>query len=339
MKYRKLGKYGMRVSSVSLGAWLTYGGTVENQTAISCIHEALNSGVNFIDVADVYARGKAETVVGEALGGEIYRRRDLVVSSKVFWPMSDDKVPSSVNDVGLSRKHIMDSIDDSLDRFGMDYLDIYFLHRYDSTTPLEETIAAMDDLVRDGRIRYWGTSVWSAAQLERAIGVAKEMGAKLPAVEQPRYNMLDRHIELEIMHSTKFHGMGIVPWSPLGGGFLTGKYLGGIPEGSRATNSQFLKNDLEDKEKLEKVGKLVELAKSNEMTMSQMALAWILRRDEITSVITGATKISHVQDNVKASEITLSKDVLDQIHEILDNDPKPHPLYYPAMANRMPFEI
>lgn len=329
MKYRKMGKYGIRLSEVSLGAWLTYGGTVEEDIAIKCLHEALELGVNFIDVADIYAKGEAELVVGKALSGDNFRRRDLVLSSKVFWPMTEN-----VNDVGLSRKHIMDSIDGTLERFGTDYLDIYYMHRFDWTTPLEETIGAVDDLIRDGRIRYWGTSVWSAAQLERAVGVAKEIGAKLPAVEQPRYNMIDRHIELEIMHTTKHHGMGITPWSPLAQGILTGKYNEGEPEDSRVKTSEFIKSDLTETN-LVKVRKLTTLASENEMTMSQMALRWALRRDEISSVITGATKVSHVQDNVQASEMSLSKDLIEQIDTILDNEPKGYAMYSPALAYRL----
>ena len=200
-----MGKHGIRLSEVSLGAWLTYGNSVEQDMTGKCIHEALNQGINFIDVADIYAKGKAETAVGKALKEENQDRKDLVISSKVFWPMTDN-----VNDTGLSRKHIMDSIDGTLERLGIEYLDIYFCHRWDSFTPLEETILAMDDLIKSGKIRYWGTSVWSAAQLERAAGIAKELGAHAPSVEQPRYNMLDRHIEKEVIDTTKYHGMGIV---------------------------------------------------------------------------------------------------------------------------------
>lgn len=328
MKYRRLGKYGMRVSEISLGAWLTFGGSVEDNTAIETIHKALELDVNFIDVADVYARGNAETVVGKALEGDTYARKDLIVSSKVFWPMSDNP-----NDSGLSRKHIHDSIDNSLKRLQLDYLDIYFAHRFDYYTPIEETVAAMDDLVRDGKIRYWGTSVWTAAQLERAVGVAKEMGAHLPSVEQPRYHMLDRHIELEVMKTTKYHGMGLVPWSPLGGGMLTGKYNDGIPEGSRADTSEWMKKGLTE-ENLEKVRKLGVIAKENDMTMSNLALAWILRRPEITSVITGASRVAHVEDNVRATDIRLSDDLLVQIDEILDNEPQWPTVYTPSLPDR-----
>ena len=318
----------MRVSEVSLGAWLTFGGSVEDNTAIETIHKALELDVNFIDVADIYARGNAEVVVGKALEGDTYARKDLILSSKVFWPMSDNP-----NDSGLSRKHIHDSIDNSLKRLQLDYLDIYFAHRFDYYTPIEETVATMDDLVRDGKIRYWGTSVWTAAQLERAVGVAKEMGAHLPSVEQPRYHMLDRHIELEVMKTTKYHGMGIVPWSPLGGGMLTGKYNDGIPEGSRADTAEWMKKGLTE-DNLEKVRRLGVIAKENDMTMSNLALSWILRRPEITSVITGASRVAHVEDNVRATDIRLSDDLLTQIDGILDNEPQWHSAYVPALPDR-----
>ncbi len=328
MRYRKLGKHGIKVSEISLGAWLTYGGTVEDQTAINCIHTALDNKINFIDAADIYAKGGAEKVVGKALEGETYQRKDFVVSSKVFWPMSEN-----VNDWGLSRKHIHDSIDGTLDRLNLDYLDIYFAHRFDSVTPLEETVEAMDDLVRDGRVRYWGTSVWSAAQLERAVGIAKEIGATPPSVEQPRYNMLDRHIELDVMETTKYHGMGIVPWSPLAGGILTGKYNEGIPEGSRATTSEFMKRYLDDKQLMEKVNKVTEFAKNKGVEPGQLALAWALLRPEVSSLITGATKPEHVLSNIKALEIELSKDEVTQLEEILDNKPEKHMLYNHALPD------
>lgn len=325
-----MGKNGIRLSEVSLGAWLTYGGSVQDDQATTIIHEALELGVNFIDVADVYARGKAETVVGKALAGDTYARKDLVVSSKVFWPMSDN-----VNDSGLSRKHIEDSINNTLERFQMDYIDIYFCHRYDWKTPLEETIGIMDDLIKAGKIKYWGTSVWSAPQLERAVGIAKEMGANLPSVEQPRYNIMDRYIELEVMHTTDYHGMGIVPWSPLQGGILTGKYNDGVPDDSRGKTetTDFISRYLTE-DNLTKLKKYSNLASELDLTPSQLALAWILRRHEISSVITGATKISHIQDNVKAIDVTLSNDTIEQIEEIFQNKPEFHPVYAPMLADR-----
>ncbi len=323
-----MGHHGMRVSEVSLGAWTTFGGSVDDSVAHEIIHKALELGVNFIDNADVYAGGKAETVVGEALQGDTFARKNLILSSKVFWNMSEDP-----NDNGLSRKHIMDSIDGTLSRMQQDYIDIYYCHRFDWRTPLRETVEAMDDLVRDGRIRYWGTSVWSAANLERAVGIANEIGARLPAVEQPRYNMLDRYIETEVMETTKFHGMGITPWSPLQYGILTGKYNDGIPEGSRfSTNDRFA--DALTDEVRGQVKQLTAMAGDMGITMAQLALAWILRRDEITSVITGATKVSQIESNVAAADVELSAETLDKIEEILGNKPEMHGPYQVALADR-----
>ena len=330
MNYRRLGKYGLKVSEVSLGAWLTYGGSVEEQTAIKCLHTALENKINFIDVADAYARGQAERTVGKALSEGQFSRNELVLSSKVFWPMNDN----AINNVGLSRKHIMDSFEQTLDRFNVDYLDMYFCHRFDYNTPIEETAIAMHDLVKDGYVRYWGTSVWSAKNLERVIGVCKEHKLILPAVEQPKYNMLDRTIELEVMESTKYHGMGLVVWSPLAGGVLTGKYNNGIPANSRAgTENNFVKNDMTN-DKLATVKAIGEIANKLGVTTGQLALAWILRRSEISSVITGATTPEQVLENVKASEIKLEKDTLQQIEEILSNAPIFPGPYAPALLNR-----
>ncbi|MFW9768083.1 MAG: aldo/keto reductase, partial [Candidatus Thorarchaeota archaeon] len=243
-------------------------------------------------------------------------RRNLVISSKVFWPTSKD-----ITDWGNSRKNIMNAIDDTLRRLNMDYIDIYFLHRYDHTTPVKETVLAMDDLIRAGKVRHWGTSVWTAAQLERANAVAKEFGAHKPIVEQPLYNMVARFIEVEIMSVAKTHGMGLTVFSPLGQGLLTGKYNDGIPEGSRGATSTWLNKYLTE-ENLEKTRKLSELASSLDITTGQLALAWVLRRPEVSSAIVGATKPEHVIDNVAASDVNLSKDTLEGIEEILDNTPQ-----------------
>lgn len=329
MKYRKLGKQGVRVSEVSLGAWLTYGGSVEDQTAIKCLHTALDNKINFIDVADIYARGNAERVVGKALSEKQYSRNDLVLSSKVFWPMTE----GAINNVGLSRKHIMDSIQQTLDRFDVDYIDIYFCHRFDYNTPVEETAMAMHDLVKDGFIRYWGTSVWSAKQLERVMGVCKEHKLIPPSVEQPRYNMFDRTIELEIMETCQYHGIGIVPWSPLAQGLLTGKYLNGIPDGSRGSgeNSYLRKNISE--ENIAKVKKLGEIASDLGISTSQLALAWILRNPEISSVITGASKPDQILENIKASDVKLESVTVNLIDEILNNKPTFPGPYPPVTLN------
>ncbi|PWI48603.1 aldo/keto reductase [Candidatus Heimdallarchaeota archaeon B3_Heim] len=323
MKYRQMGRTGLKISEISLGAWLTYGGTVEELGTQACITKAVELGINFIDIADVYARGKAEEVVGKVITKENYDRKNLVVSSKVFWPMSD-----GINDRGLSRKHIMESIDRSLDRIGTDYLDIYFAHRFDYHTKLEETLRAMSDLIDQGLVHYWGTSVWPAVQLERAVWMAKDLGLHPPVVEQPRYNMLDRFIERDVMDTCDRNGIGIVCWSPLAQGVLTGKYNDGVPENSRATTSNFIQRDLTE-ENLSKVRQLKDIATSKEITVGQLALAWILRRSEISCAITGATSEAHVLSNVTASDITLDNQTLEEIEGILNNKPKQHPVYLP----------
>ncbi len=304
---------------------MTYGGTVENQVAKECLNTAVEQGINFIDCAEIYAGGRAEAeeVIGEWLAEETVNRRDLVISSKVFWPTSQD-----INDWGNSRRNINNAIEGTLNRLNIDYLDLYYLHRYDHTTPVRETVETLDGLIRAGDVRYWGTSVWTAAQLERVQAVAKELHAHRPVVEQPMYNMFSRHIEVEIMHVGKTHGMGFTVWSPLAQGLLTGKYNDGIPEGSRGSRSEMVQNLLTE-ENLSKVKKLGEIAKSLDITTSQLALAWILRRPEISAAIVGATRPQHVIENAAASDVELSKEVLDQIEAVLDNTPQWPPTYEP----------
>ncbi|MFQ5832255.1 MAG: aldo/keto reductase family protein [Candidatus Thorarchaeota archaeon] len=316
MKYRKVGKSGLKISEISLGSWLTYGGTVDNKVAKKCMTTAVEQGINFIDSAEAYAGGRAEQEIGEWLAEETIDRKNIVISSKVFWPTSD-----AITDWGLNRKNIMNAIDGTLQRLDLDYIDIYYMHRYDYTTPMKETVAVLDDLIRNGSVHYWGTSTWTAAQLERVNAVAKDMGAHQPIVDQPMYNMLFRHIELEIMPVAKTHEMGFTVWSPLYQGILTGKYNDGIPEGSRGSrDSGFLK--YLDEQTLSKMKRLGEIATSLDITMSQLALAWILRRPEISAAIVGATKPEHVIDNAGASDVRLSNDVLEQIEKILDNKPE-----------------
>jgi voltage-dependent potassium channel beta subunit len=315
MEYRRVGKAGIKISEVALGAWLTFGTDVDERTTRACIKAATDNGINFLDNADVYARGEAERVVGKVIHDLGLRRRDLVLSSKVFWPMSED-----VNDRGLSRKHIMESVEGSLRRLGTDYLDLYFCHRYDPDTPLEEVVRAMDDLVHQGKVLYWGTSVWSAAQIEAAVGTARAFNAYPPQVEQPRYNMLDRHVEPEIMPTCAKHGIGLTVWSPLAQGLLTGKYNQGVPPDSRAARSDWLEGDLTE-ENIATVRRLTALAQDAGLEMSQLALAWLLRRPEVSAVITGATKPEHVLSNVKAAGVRLTPDVLEEIEGILENNP------------------
>ena len=313
MNYRNVGKSGLKISEISLGGWLTYGGTVDAKKTEPIVKTALDFGINFIDLADIYTKGKAEEVIGKIIKG--MTRSDLVISSKVFWPMSDN-----INDKGLSRKHIMESIDKTLMRLGIDYLDLYFCHRYDPETEIEEIVRMMDDLVHQGKILYWGTSVWQADHIERAVGIARELGCYKPVVEQPRYNMIDRHVELDIMPACIRNGMGLTVWSPLAQGLLSGKYNNGVPDDSRGGSSNWLKNDLTESNII-KVKKLCDIAKELDIKISQLALAWILRLPEISCAIIGATNPEQVKENVIASDVKLSDDVILEIEKILDNKP------------------
>ncbi|MBN2155219.1 MAG: aldo/keto reductase family protein [Candidatus Lokiarchaeota archaeon] len=318
MKYRKVGKSGLRISEISLGSWLTYGGSVERKQAKKCLKTALENGINFIDSAEAYAKGAAEELIGEFFTEDTYNRHEYVLSSKVFWPFND----YDVNRWGLGRKNIRNAINGTLERLHMDYIDIYFMHRYDYTTPLKETMMILDDLIHEGKIHYWGTSVWTAAQLERANAIAKEYGLHKPIVEQPMYNMFFRHIELEIMPVAITHGMGFTVWSPLGQGLLTGKYNDGtIPKGSRGENMESIQKFLKPKN-IEKLQKLTEIATKNHLTLSQLALAWILRHPEISCAITGATTPQHILENVIASDVNLEPDIWKTVDTILDNEPQ-----------------
>jgi len=309
MKYRRLGRAGIKVSEISIGGWLTFGGTIDVKTTETIVGAAIAAGVNFIDLSDIYTKGEAEKAFGQAL--KSYRRSDLVISSKLFWPMSEN-----INDRGLSRKHIFESIDKSLARIGTDYLDIYFCHRYDPDTEIEEVVRAMDDLVRMGKILYWGTSVWEPDQIESAVSIAEKYGCYRPTVEQPRYNLIDRHIETQIMPTCTRHGMGLVVWSPLAQGLLTGKYNDGVPAGSRGATSVWMKSDLTEVN-IAKAKKLGQLASDLGMPLGRLALAWVLRRSEVSCAITGATRADQVKENIAATEVILNASTLEAIEKIL----------------------
>lgn len=313
MTYRRVGNSGLKVSSVSLGGWTTYGQTVEEQNMVrTIVHRAIELGVNFFDAADVYAKGRCEEMMGEALS-EAGPRHHQVVTSKVYWPMSED-----VNDRGLSRKHILESIDNSLDRLGFDYLDIYFAHRYDHETPLEETVEAFSDVVRSGRAHYWGTSMWSGAQLAEAVTFAKSNGLVAPIVEQPEYSMLrSERVESEILPVTSAKGVGLVAFSPLAQGMLTGKYDGGVPADSRFAHFETFKERFLTEENAARVRALKDVANDLGVTRSQLALAWILRQPTVASVITGATRVEQLEENVGAAEITLDEETLARIEQAL----------------------
>ena len=308
MEYRRVGASGLKVSAISVGGWITFGGTLEDETAGGILRAAIEGGVNFIDLADVYAMGEAEKTVGGFLPE--YKRSELVLSSKVFGKMSEDP-----NDRGLSRKHIFESIDRSLRNLGTDYLDIYFCHRADPETPLEETALAMDDLVHQGKILYWGTSVWPPETLEAAHKLANERRLFAPIVEQPLYNLTDRGIEKEVIPTAKRLGMGLTVWSPLAGGLLTGKYNDGIPKGSRGDTSEWLDAERIEKNR-ERLRRFSQIAERMGARPGQLALAWILQNDAISCVLTGATSAAHVKSNLKAVELELGDDVNAELTEL-----------------------
>jgi voltage-dependent potassium channel beta subunit len=315
MKYRRLGLAGVKVSEVSLGGWLTFGATVDEPVVKEIVRAAVDEGVNFFDLADIYARGEAERAFGVALAE--HRRSDLVISSKAYWPMSEGP-----NDRGLSRKHLHESVEGSLKRLGTDYLDIYFCHRYDEETTVEEVAMAMNDLVRQGKILYWGTSVWPSAKIAEAVFTSRRLGAHQPRVEQPRYNMIDRHIETEILPTASELGMGLVVWSPLAQGVLSGKYAEGVPEGSRAAKIDWVRKNIKE-EDIATASRVAVVAAELGITQSQLALAWCLRLPEISSTITGATRPEQVRENAAASDVDLDEEVLERIEELLGNKPEP----------------
>jgi voltage-dependent potassium channel beta subunit len=318
MHYRRLGRSGLKISEISLGAWVTFGSQVDEETSIELIQAAYEAGVNFFDNADIYANGQAELVMGKALKN--MPREALVLSSKVFWPT----MPGP-NGRGLSRKHIIESINASLKRFGTDYIDLYFCHRFDPDTPIDEIVFTMDTLVRQGKILYWGTSEWRAWQVSAAFSVATQHHLMPPSMEQPQYNMFHRRrVEMELSSLCKEYGLGLTTWSPLYYGILTGKYNDGIPEGSRASmESMAWIRDRITPERVSIVRELTNLAAEIDITTAQLAIAWLLRRKEVSSVITGATNLKQLQDNLDAAESVekLNDDMLDKIESILGNYP------------------
>jgi voltage-dependent potassium channel beta subunit len=317
MEYRHLGRAGVKVSAISLGSWLTYGSAVEEQTAINCIHQAYELGINFFDTANVYNRGEAEKTVGRAL--QAYPRSSYVLATKVYFAMGDGP-----NDRGLSRKHIMEQCNASLKRLGVDYIDLYQCHRYDPETPIDEVLRALDDLVTQGKVLYVGVSEWSAAQISDAVHTARELNLDQIVSNQPIYNMLTRYIEREIIPLSEREGIGQVVFSPLAHGVLTGKYKPGAPppQGSRATDpkaSAFMVNrGFMSDQRLAAVQQLQKLAEENGYKLSQLALAWVLRQSNVSSAIIGASRPEQIRENVQAIDIPLSEELLQRIDEILE---------------------
>jgi voltage-dependent potassium channel beta subunit len=320
MEYRHLGKSGLKVSALSLGAWVTMGSQIGEETAAECMAAAREAGVNFFDNAEAYGGGKAEVVMGNVLKKSGWKRSSYVVSTKIFWG------GDGPNDKGLSHKHVIEGVNAALARLQLEYVDLCFCHRPDPETPIEETVRAMDVLIRQGKIFYWGTSEWSAGEIMRAHGVAKQNGLVPPTMEQPQYNMLwRRRLELEYAPLFKELGYGTTIWSPLASGLLTGKYNAGIPKGSRLDlpNLAWLREMVMDEKRISRVRALEPVAKELSATMAQLALAWCLKNPHVSSVITGASRKEQVVENMKALEVVprLTSDVMKTIETILDNTP------------------
>jgi voltage-dependent potassium channel beta subunit len=325
MEYRYLGKSGLQVSALSLGAWVTMGNQIDENVSYECMHTAYEAGVNFFDNAEAYAHGNAEIVMGNVIKKSGWKRSDLVISTKLFW---GGKYP---NQTGLSRKHIIEGATASLARLQMDYVDLIFCHRPDIYTPIEETVRAMNLLVNEGMAFYWGTSEWSAAQIMEAYSIARQYDLIPPTMEQPEYNMFAREkVEREYVHLYSEIGLGTTIFSPLASGLLTGKYNSGIPQGTRVSleGYEWLLEDFtspQANQNIEKVKQLIPIVSELGISISQMSLAWCLKNPNVSSVITGASKPSQVSENMEALDIVqkLTPDVMERIESVLENKPEP----------------
>lgn len=323
MEFRHLGRSGLKISEITYGNWITHGSQVTDDLAIKTMHAALDAGITSFDTADVYAMTKAEEVMGKALKDQ--RRESLEIFTKVYFPTGP-----GVNDRGLSRKHIMESCEGSLRRLQTDYVDLYQAHRYDYHTPLEETLRAFDDLVRQGKVLYVGVSEWTAEQIREAVRIANDMGFDRIVSNQPQYNMLWRVIETEVVPASEELGIGQIVWSPIAQGVLTGKYKKGapVPEGSRATDksggADFVSGWLRE-EVLEAVEKLEPIAQDMNLTMSALAIAWVLSNPNVSAAIVGASRPEQITENAKAAGLTLPEDVLSAIDYALGDLVKTDP--------------
>ena len=331
MEHRHLGRSGLKVSEIAYGNWLTHGSQVEEEAALACVAAALDEGITTFDTADVYALTKAEEVMGKALHG--IRRESLEICTKVFWPTG-----GGPNDRGLSRKHIMESAHNSLRRLQTDYIDLYQAHRYDHETPLEETLRAFDDLVRQGKVLYIGVSEWRAEEIAAAVKIAGQLGLDRIVSNQPQYNMIWRVIESDVIPLCEREGIGQIVWSPIAQGVLTGKYLPGAapPDGSRATDergSGFITHFLTE-EILAKVQQLRSVAEQAGLTLAQLAVAWTLQNPNVSAAIIGATRPEQVRENVRASGVTLSAETMTELDKILGDSVVTDPAYTSSPRSR-----
>jgi voltage-dependent potassium channel beta subunit len=318
MNYRRLGRSGLKVSELSFGSWVTYGNQLDLDAARECMAAAWERGVNFFDNAEVYARGQSETIMGEILAKLAWPRVRYIVSTKFYWGITDG--PNEKNT--LNRKYLLDAIDGALARLRLDYVDLVYCHRPDPHTPIEETVWAMHDMIERGKALYWGTSEWSAAEIMAAWHIAERHHLRKPVVEQPEYNLFHRNrVEVEYSRLYEEIGLGLTTWSPLASGLLTGKYKDGVPPGSRGAiqRMSFLVPELTDKAKNKAVASLGDVAKELGCSTAQLALAWCLRNPHVSTVITGASRVSQVEENLKAVDLVpkLSPALLERIDGIV----------------------
>ena len=317
MPYRRLGRSGLKVSLLSFGSWVSFGNQIDDDLAVRCLEAAREGGVNFFDNAENYAGGKSEAIMGRAIKTLGWERRDFVVSSKFFWGIYDS--PNMANT--LNRKYLMQAVDASLERFGLDFLDLVFCHRADPQTPIEETVRAMSDIVSSGKALYWGTSEWAAAEIVAAIEIDERHHLYKPVMEQPQYNILQRRrVELEYARLLEDYGIGLTTFSPLGAGLLTGKYIEGIPQNSRGALAGFewLRPNFEDAANNEKVRALKAIADDLGCPLAQLAIAWCARNPKVSTVITGASSVEQLKENLRSLEVLerLDDDVMRRINEV-----------------------
>jgi voltage-dependent potassium channel beta subunit len=317
MEYRRLGRSGLKVSVLSFGSWVTFGPQLDDGLAADCLGAAWEAGVNFFDNAEAYSGGESERIMGKAIARLGWPRHSYVVSTKIFWGIHDEVNMKNT----LNRKYLLQAIEGSLERFGLDFVDLLFCHRADPETPIEETVWAMSDIVSSGRAHYWGTSEWTADEIRAAWDIADRHNLHKPVMEQPEYNMLNRaKVEKEFARLYEDIGLGLTTWSPLASGLLTGKYIDGIPEGSRATlpGYEWLQGMLTDPRRNKKVGAFKELADKLGCTLAQLALAWCAKNPHVSTVITGASRVEQVHENMKALDVIplLDEEVLNKIDEI-----------------------
>jgi voltage-dependent potassium channel beta subunit len=326
MEFRRLGSSGLQVSALSFGSWVTFGSQVDEEVAEKCMVTAYDHGVNFFDNAEAYASGRSELVMGKLFKKLGWDRDSYIVSSKVFWGSRPNPLPIQR---GLSRKHVVEACHQALERLQLDYLDLYYCHRPDRDTPVEETVRTMHDLIQQGKVLYWGTSEWSAQQIMEAYSVARQYHLTPPTMEQPQYHMFHRQrFEVEYARLYKEIGLGTTTWSPLASGLLTGKYNEGIPEDSRANleGYDWLKRRFTDertKRQIEAIRKLAKVASDLGTNMPRLAIAWCLKNPNVSSVITGASRVEQVEDNMNALDVVkmLDDEVMLEIERILDNKP------------------